>query len=136
MQVLQNIILDTKEITHYKGKIKMQTLIIKEYLTAIKLDEDNKLLFAYDIKDKIIDEQSEGILSEVNELMYEEIVSYFQIKPEDYGVYIRDKVTKEDEIEESLEIAKIIKERVLDRKEVVKMISEAEMLEYLEKILK
>ena len=114
----------------------MQTLIIKEYLTAIKLDEDNKLLFAYDIKDKIIDEQSEGILSEVNELMYQEIVSYFQIKPEDYGVYIRDKVTKEDEIEESLEIAKIIKERVLDRKEVVKMISEAEMLEYLEKILK
>lgn len=24
-------------------------LIIKEYLTAVKLDEENKLLFAYDI---------------------------------------------------------------------------------------
>lgn len=39
----------------------MELLIIKEYLTAIKLDEENKLLFAYDIKDKIIDEKSEGI---------------------------------------------------------------------------
>ena len=64
----------------------MQTLIIKEYLTAIKLDEENKLLFAYDIKDKIIDEQSEGILSEVNEVMYQNIASYFHIKPEDFGV--------------------------------------------------
>ena len=41
----------------------METLIIKEYLTAVKLDEENKLLFAYDIKDNIIDEKSEGILS-------------------------------------------------------------------------
>ena len=66
----------------------MQTLIIKEYLTAIKLDEENKLLFAYDIKDSIIDEQSEGILSEVNELMYQKIASYFHIKPEHFGVQI------------------------------------------------
>ena len=66
----------------------MQTLIIKEYLTAIKLDEENKLLFAYDIKDSIIDEQSEGILSEVNEVMYQKIASYFHIKPEDFGVRI------------------------------------------------
>ena len=36
----------------------MEPLVIKEYLTAIKLDKDNKLLFAYDIKDKIIDKQS------------------------------------------------------------------------------
>ena len=66
----------------------MELLIIKEYLTAIKLDEENKLLFAYDIKDKIIDEQSEGILSEVNEVMYQKISSYFHIKPEDFGVHI------------------------------------------------
>lgn len=64
----------------------MEPLIIKEYLTAVKLDEDNKLLFAYDIKDKIIDEQSEGILSEVNEVMYHKIASHFHIKPEDFGV--------------------------------------------------
>ena len=51
-------------------------------------DKKNKLLFAYDIKDKIIDEQSEGILSEVNELMYQKIASNFQIKPEDFGVQI------------------------------------------------
>ena len=61
-------------------------LIIKEYLTAVKLDEDNKLLFAYDIKDNLIDEQSEGVLSEVNELMYQKISSYFHIKQEDFGV--------------------------------------------------
>ena len=66
----------------------MQTLVIKEYLTAIKLDEENKLLFAYDIKDSIIDEQSEGILSEINEVMYQKIASNFQIKPEDFGVQI------------------------------------------------
>ena len=64
----------------------MEPLIIKEYLTAIKLDEENKLLFAYDIKDKIIDEQSGGILGEVNEVMYQNIASYFHIKPEDFGV--------------------------------------------------
>ena len=114
----------------------MQPLIIKEYLTAIKLDEDNKLLFAYDIKDSIINEQSEGILSEVNEVMYQKIASYFHIKPEDYGISINYRVTKEDEIQEFLEIAKIIKKRVLDKKEPIKMISEAEMLEFLEKRLK
>ncbi len=66
----------------------MEPLIIKEYLTAIKLDKENKLLFAYDIKDNLIDEQSEGILSEVNELMYHKIASHFHIKPEDFGVHI------------------------------------------------
>lgn len=66
----------------------MEILIIKEYLTAIKLDEEYKLLFAYDIKDNLIDEQSEGILSEVNEVMYKKIASYFHIKPEDFGVQI------------------------------------------------
>lgn len=64
----------------------MQTLIIKEYLTAIKLDEENKLLFAYDIKDNIINEQSEGILSEINEVMYQKISSHFHIKPEHFRV--------------------------------------------------
>ena len=63
-------------------------LIMKEYLTAVKLDKDNKLLFAYDIKDNLIDEQSEGILSEVNEVMYQKIASHFHIKPEDFGVQI------------------------------------------------
>ena len=66
----------------------MELLIIKEYLTVIKLDKESKLLFAYDIKDSIIDEQSEGILSEVNEVMYQKITSHFHIKPEDFGVQI------------------------------------------------
>ncbi|MCK9477097.1 MAG: hypothetical protein M0R46_14320 [Candidatus Muirbacterium halophilum] len=72
----------------YIQKKETKMLIIKEYLTAVKLDEDNKILFAYDIKDKIIDEQSEGILSEVNEVMYQTIASHFHIKPEDFGVQI------------------------------------------------
>ena len=71
-----------------QSRYKMEPLIIKEYLTAVKLDEENKLLFAYDIKDSIIDEQSEGILSEVNEVMYQKIASYFHIKLEDFGVQI------------------------------------------------
>ena len=61
-------------------------LIIKEYSTIIKLDEDNKLLFAYDFKNGIIKEESEGILIEVNELIYENIKSGFNINPESYGV--------------------------------------------------
>jgi hypothetical protein len=47
-----------------------------------------KLLFAYDIKDNLTNEQSKGILSEVNELMYQKIASYFHIKPEHFGVQI------------------------------------------------
>ncbi|WP_130233412.1 hypothetical protein [Malaciobacter pacificus] len=70
----------------YIQKKETKMLIVKEYLTAIKLDEENKLLFAYDIKNNFIDEQSEGILSEVNELMYQKIASHFHIKPEDFGV--------------------------------------------------
>lgn len=61
-------------------------LIIKEYSTIIKLDEDNKLLFAYDFKNGIIKEESEGILIEVNELIYENIKSGFNINPEEFGV--------------------------------------------------
>lgn len=61
-------------------------LIIKEYSTIIKLDQDNKLLFAYDFKDGIIQERSEGILIEVNDFIYENIKSGFNINPESYGV--------------------------------------------------
>ncbi|MBD3764154.1 MAG: hypothetical protein IE927_05280 [Rhodobacterales bacterium] len=80
----------TKSYIFVKNIQKKETkmLIIKEYLTAVKLDEDNELLFAYDIKDNLIDEQSEGILSEVNDLIYQKISSYFHIKPEDFGVQI------------------------------------------------
>ena len=61
-------------------------LIIKEYSTIIKLDEDNKLLFAYDFKNGIIKEESEGILIEVNDFIYENIKTGFNINPESYGV--------------------------------------------------
>lgn len=61
-------------------------LIIKEYSIIIKLDEDNKLLFAYDFKNGIIKEESEGILIEVNDFIYENIKSGFNINPESYGV--------------------------------------------------
>ena len=61
-------------------------LIIKEYSTIIKLDEDNKLLFAYDFKNGTIKEESEGILIEVNDFIYENIKSGFNINPEEFGV--------------------------------------------------
>ncbi len=39
--------------------------IIKDYSMAIKLDEVNKILYAYDIKNNIVDENSKEILTAV-----------------------------------------------------------------------
>ena len=37
---------------------------------AIKLDEVNKILFAYDIKNDIVDENNKEILTQTNNLIY------------------------------------------------------------------
>ena len=44
--------------------------IIKDYSMAIKLDEVNKILYAYDIKNDIVDENSKEILTQTNNLIY------------------------------------------------------------------
>ena len=83
--------------------------IIKEYSMAIKLDEENKILYAYDIKNNVVDENSKHILSEVNNLIYEKIKSHFNLDPLDFGLNINHYTNGEDEYLESLEIANIIK---------------------------
>ena len=77
-----------EEQSYLINKQPIKMCISADWTPFEKLDKDNKILFAYDIKDSIIDEQSEGILSEVNELMYQKISLYFHIKPEDFGVQI------------------------------------------------
>ena len=53
--------------------------IIKEYSMAIKLDEVNKILYAYDIKNDIVDVNSKEILTHSNNLIYKKIKSHFNI---------------------------------------------------------
>ena len=110
--------------------------IIKEYSMAIKLDEVNKILYAYDIKNDIVDENSKEILSEANNLIYGKIKSHFNINPEDFGLHINHFTNEEDEYLESLEIGNIIKERSINKNEYTKMITENEMFNYLENRLK
>ena len=83
--------------------------IIKEYSMAIKLDEENKILYAYDIKNDIADVNSKEILMQSNNIIYEKIQSHFKINPKYYGLNINHYTNEEDEYLESLEITNIIK---------------------------
>ena len=51
----------------------MDEIFIKQTNTTVRVDEDNKVLLAFDVIDGIVDEQSEGILAEVSPFMYNEI---------------------------------------------------------------
>ena len=62
--------------------------IIKDYSMAIKLNEVNKILYSYDIKNNVVDENSKEILTEANSLVYEKIKSYFKINSKGYGLNI------------------------------------------------
>ena len=110
--------------------------IIKEYSMAIKLDEVNKISYAYDIKNDIVDENSKEILTQTNNLIYGKIKSHFNINPKDFGLHINHFTNEEDEYLESLEIGNIIKERSINKNEYTKMITENEMFNYLENRLK
>ena len=56
--------------------------IIKEYSIVIKLNEVNKILYSYDIKNDIVDENSKEILTQTNNLIYGKIKSHFNINPQ------------------------------------------------------
>ena len=58
----------------------------KQKNTTVRVDEDNKVLLAFDVIDGIVDEQSEGILAEVSPFMYDEIKNRLSINPQEYGV--------------------------------------------------
>ena len=110
--------------------------IIKEYSIVIKLNEVNKILYSYDIKNDIVDENSKEILTQTNNLIYGKIKSHFNINPEDFGLHINHFTNEEDEYLESLEIGNIIKERSINKNESIKMITETEMFNYVENKLK
>ena len=110
--------------------------IIKEYSMAIKLDEKNKILQAYDIKNNVIDENSKEILTQSNNLIYEKIKSHFNINTKDFGLHINNYTNEKNEYLESLEIENIIKERSINKNESTKMITQDEIFYYLENRLK
>ena len=64
----------------------MKELIIKAQNITIRVDEDNKILLAYDHKDEITDESSEGILKVVSPFIFDKIKKKLNINPADYGV--------------------------------------------------
>ena len=94
-----------------------------------------KSLYAYDIKNSIVDENSKEILTQTNNLIYWKIKSHFKINSEDYG--LKSSLHKlKNEYLESLEIANIIKETARNKNESTKMITQDQMLNYLENKLK
>ena len=110
--------------------------IIKEYSIVIKLNEVNKILYSYDIKNDIVDENSKEILTQTNNLIYWKIKSRFKINPKDFGLHINNYTNEKDEYLESLEIGSIIKKRASNKNESTKMITQDQMLNYLENKLK
>ena len=110
--------------------------IIKEYSMAIKLDKVNKILYAYDIKNNVVDENSKEILTHSNNLIYKKIKSHFNINTKDFGLHINNYTNEKDEYLESLEIGSIIKKRASNKNESTKMIAQSEMFNYLENRLK
>ncbi|UYF44453.1 hypothetical protein [Aliarcobacter cryaerophilus] len=106
--------------------------IIKDYSMAIKLNEVNKILYSYYIKNNVVDENSKEILTQSNNLIYEKTKSHFKINPKDFGLHINNYTNEKDEYLESLEIANIIKERSLNKNESTKMITQDEIFYYLE----
>ncbi|MGJ0288690.1 hypothetical protein [Aliarcobacter cryaerophilus] len=104
---------------------------ITEYSIAIKLNEVNKILYSYYIKNNVVDENSKEILTQSNNLIYEKIKSRFKINPEDFGLNVNHYTNEKNEYLESLEIANIIKERSLNKNESTKMITQDEIFYYL-----
>ena len=109
---------------------------ITEYSIAIKLNEVNKILYSYYIKNNVVDENSKEILTQSNNLIYEKIKSRFKINPKDFGLHINNYTNEKDEYLESLEIGSIIKKRASNKNESTKMIAQSEMFNYLENRLK
>ncbi|MDX4028342.1 hypothetical protein [Aliarcobacter skirrowii] len=67
----------------------MDTVItIDGFNMAIKVDEDNKELLSYDLRDNIVIESSEGILKEVNQELYNALETHLNINPNEYGIEI------------------------------------------------
>ena len=64
---------------------------------AIKLDEVNKILYSYDIKNDIVDENNKEILTQSNNLIYKKIKSHFKINSQDSGLNINHYTNEKNE---------------------------------------
>lgn len=64
----------------------MKEIFIKETNTMVRIDSDNNVLLAFDVKNEIVDDFSEGILTEVSPFMFEKIKVGLNINPNDFGV--------------------------------------------------
>ena len=102
--------------------------IIKDYSMAIKLNEVNKILYSYYIKNNVVDENSKEILTQSNNLIYEKIKSRFKINPKDFGLHINNYTNEKDEYLESLEIGSIIKKRASNKNESTKRLLKVRFL--------
>ena len=56
-----------------------------------------KSLYAYDIKNSIVDENSKEILTQSNNLIYEKIKSHFKINPQYFGLNINHYTNEKNE---------------------------------------
>ena len=72
--------------------------IIKDYSMAIKLNEVNKILYSYYIKNNVVDENSKEILTQSNNLIYKKIKSHFKINPQDSGLNVNHYTNEKNEI--------------------------------------
>lgn len=62
--------------------------IIKDFNMAIKIDDNTKELLAYDVKNGVAELESEGILKEVNQELYNALETNLNINPNEYGIEI------------------------------------------------
>lgn len=62
--------------------------IIKDFNMAIKIDDNTKELLAYDVKNGVAELESEGILKEVNQELYNALETNLNINPSEYGIEI------------------------------------------------
>lgn len=62
--------------------------IIKDFNMAIKIDDNTKELLAYDVKNGVAELESEGILKEVNQELYNALETHLNINPNEYGIEI------------------------------------------------
>lgn len=62
--------------------------IIKDFNMAIKIDDNTKELLAYDVKNGVAELESEGILKEVNQELYNALETQLNINPNEYGIEI------------------------------------------------
>ena len=95
-----------------------------------------KSLYAYDIKNDIVDVNSKEILMQSNNIIYEKIKSHFKINPQDFDLNINHYKNQKNEYLESLEIANIIKERSINKNESTKLITQDLIFYYLENKIK